>query len=685
MFLQAATDSGGSGRLVPVTDQASGQAVRRYGCPVPRPEGGSPTAEPPPLRYRIPLADLKAGQPQTTVLFRGHRWTTDVVVAKPQDVVRIELLRPRPDTAGVTVGGEGKATGHLLFVFDCSGSMSKQNPQTGRRRIDTARESLETLLKALQDESKLAGSRYEVGLRAYGHRVRFTKGAPYCEKEPRDSEIHPDLDVQRLVPLGRLTTDQYDVVREKLRPLQPRGQTPLYYALKLAFDEHDFQGFGAEEPKNLIAITDGANFQTDCLTVQGQGTPTTKDDALRARKSAANGLYANTRIDVIGLSLNEELRALTQRIKQLELTKAEFKQLEAARAELRELELAKPELKQLATATGGDYYDADNDAGSLVGKLREFIRRVEFSVHDPAAEPPPGQRKLLGETWAVRGLPPRATPYAVRLHGASRLPDARPILLEGGESLRLDFLERENRLIYPPYDPQSWDPRDDKRGPPAKIQDPRGSGLYEVQAMLPRRSGQDVEFYVSVQHTDANEFTRRPAHVWAEIRPRGSARTYVFYDPDFVPDRPVPVFRFLATDWPRNCQQAEIQLWFKFDPASAAPDGTHDVNAAEAAEFLVTGLPDLKFEVRGEALPDQGYRVVVREHQPAGTTLPTARVGIVPPPARIAHRYYVGLHLAEHEFDYPRGTPAKVQVTARRRITDEALAVPPVAVLVPPL
>jgi len=39
--------------------------------------------------------------------------------------------------------------------------------------------------------------------------------------------------------------------------------------------------------------------------------------------------------------------------------------------------------------------------------------------------------------------------------------------------------------------------------------------------------------------------------------------------------------------------------------------------------------------------------------------------------------------VAQHEFDYPRQTPAVVHVTARAKITDPAIAVPPLVVMVP--
>jgi Mg-chelatase subunit ChlD len=645
LFLHAPPDDNARTRLLPVLDQATAQPVRRYACEV----GGTAGSGPAPPQYQLAKEDAVGGKVFVSVLFRGHLWGQEFTIREPRYIVRTEMVPPRPNTAKVTVLGRGKRTAHILFVFDCSGSMNKQNDKTKRRRIDTARESLDTLLQAMLTESKLAGSRYEVGLRAYGHRVRFTRGAPYCDKDPKDSRIHPDLDVQVLAGMRPLTAEHYALCQKQLRPLQPWGQTPLYYALQLAFDENDFQGIPADDPKHIMVITDGANFQTECLAKQEAGRPTRPNDVLRARDAAANGQYRNTQIDIIGLDMDDPSQ----------------------------------ELRKLAEATGGRYYDAENDTESLLRQLREVIRRLEYSV-SPAAESAPPERKPLGDPCHLTGLTPQPSSFVVRLFGASRLPPPQELVLEGGEAVELEYRDRDNLLVFPPYDPRSFDPRDDKRGAEYALKDPHGGALCRVQAMLPRRVGKDVEFYVYVQRQAEAEFTRRPAHVWAEIRPAtGEDRRYVFYDPDFVPERPVPVFRFVAADWPATASKAEIKLWLQFAAASVKPDAEETVNPVQRTVFQVSSLPGHDFGIRCESLSGQGYRVIVRERQPAGTALTQARVSVQPPPHKITHRYYVGVDMAQHEFDYPRQTPAVVHVTARAKITDPAIAVPPLVVMVP--
>ena len=129
-----------------------------------------------------------------------------------------------------------------------------------------------------------------------------------------------------------LTARHYLGLEEQLRGLQPCGQTPLYYALKLAFDEDDFRIDPGPEDRNcIVVITDGENSQASNAT-------TRPDDVLRAREASPRGFIA---IHVVGLDMHAPSR----------------------------------ELQKLAEATGGRYYDAENDTDSLLGHLRQIIRQ----------------------------------------------------------------------------------------------------------------------------------------------------------------------------------------------------------------------------------------------------------------------------------------------------------------------
>ncbi|MBC8873312.1 MAG: hypothetical protein H8E44_28075, partial [Planctomycetes bacterium] len=545
---------------------------------------------------------------------------------------------------------EGERPGPVMFVFDCSGSMD------AARRIFTAKDSLKAVLGSLRTEG-----RYEVGLRAYGRRAKFTDENDCSKKsfiDPRfKGKVHPDLDVERLVSMRPLDKAQHGAILAQMPDLQPCGQTPLYYALKLAFQEDDFILAKKDEPKHMVVITDGLNFQTNCLTIEKVGKPTTKADVLKIREQM--NPYRDVQIDIVGLDM-VRLRQQGTAEQQSQLA----------------------ELEQLARATGGDYYDAA-DTATLTKALREALRLVEYSVSGPGADEAGVERMDLGTSWVVPNVPPSPTPYVVQLHGVDRAPSA-VVQIEGGEATELACDKANNQLVYPRYDPRSYDPRDDKRGREHEVKDPLGSGTYVVQAMLPQRFGNDVHFFVYVQHIDPLTFTTRPKHVWAEIRPAGTSsdRVFRFFDLDFVPERPVPVFRFVAQDWPKEEKDAEIKLWFQFEADGAKPDWRGDVDPLRPSKFQADAFPNVSFELRTEGIEPEGHRVVVVEWHPMDGELVPARVQTRPLPDRITHKTFAGVNVVKHQFDFARQTPAAVEITARDTITDEAIEVPPLRVAI---
>lgn len=643
--------SGRSGdhRLLPVWDESGQRTIRRHPCPAP---GASAASD---FRFRLPLDQLNpsgAGADlDACCLYRGHLYRQPFRVRWPPWVTRVEVEPRNPQHASITVDGEGQRTGHVMFVFDCSGSMG------ARRLMTPAKDSLRAVLGSL-----LAAGKYEVGLRVYGRRAKLTDPGDCSKKafiDPRwEGIVHPDADVERLVPLQSLDARHHAALLARFADLQPFGQTPLYLALKSALDEEDFVHARPSEPMRLVVITDGLNFQTNCLQIEGRPErPTTMRQVLETRRRMPR--YADVRIDIVGLDVEVDVNDPGDRQK-----------------------LA--ELKDLAAQTGGQYYPA-SDTASLVQALREALQLAEYQVSGPAAEPTGSDRQDLGKPWHLPNVPPEPTAYDVRLVGIDRAPRA-VVHIEGGESLLLRYDPPRNRLFYPPYEPNRHDRGDAKRGQPQVCEDPSGSGAYTVQALLPRREAKGVVFYVYLQHQDDQVFTRRPKHVWAEIRPIPSeaGRVYYLSDPEFVPERPVPVFRFLAADWPDTAKDAEIRLWFKFDPQAAEPQWQEPVDPLRTEQIQVAGMPGMKFDISSRSLGQGGYGVIVtqRPDPPAGPLQP-ARVRIQPPPdERILHEYAGGVNVLKHEFRYARQTQTTVDITSRERIVGEALEVKPLRVTV---
>jgi len=665
VYLQDAAEATPSHRLIPVWDEADERTVRRRGE---RTDGESSE---PSMRYQIDLEELDwaAGRAEldATAFFRGHVGRGRFIVRRPSYVTEIEV-EPRSDAAAkITVRGEGDRPGHIMFVFDCSGSMG--NPGTsGSPRIGMAQAAMESILMTL-DEQVQAKARYWIGLRAYGRRSKYVKTESRTWKDYKlnsdavqDVDVAPDIDVEGLFPLREFEHKEMAgnaylrELRNKLRELVPWGQTPLYYALRVSLD--DFTIAKPNEPKHIVVITDGINkvsgFADDLPhVVDRQNAMTSKGDVIAKWRQKQQRGEAPPRIHIIGLDMAVDA------------------------AERREFQ----ELKKLAPATGGKYYDAA-DTDSLTKALRDALRLAEFSISGPGDEEAGVEKMDLGQWWPVRVAESGRSRYEVTLHGNDDVPPAH-VELEGGESVVLEYSKRRNRLIYPRYEPQEWDRSDDKRGPVYRIENPMDSAVFAVQSLLPRRDRDrnNVNFYVYVQDEDELKFTPRPKDVCAEIRPVGSSsqRMYYYFDLEFVDDRPVPVFSFEARGWPKDAR-ADIKLWFH--PTDIVePDRKEKVERGRASQFELNGV---SFAITNEPIEPAGYRITVTERHPIDSEFAPARVQISPRPKKtFTHRFSGGVNVVQHGFDFDELTPATVEVTARDTLRSHSLAVPPFQVAVP--
>jgi hypothetical protein len=606
--------------LLPVRD-AGGQFTMRR-SPVRAPNHGSPAD----AKYQIPLDDLKSAasgaELDAVCLYRGHLVRQRFRILWPPWVTRVAVPPRNPDYASVTVEGEGQKTGHLMFIFDCSGSMQE------RGRMRNAKSSMQSVLGSL-----LAAGRYEVGLAGVRAASQVYRPQRLCQESVCQSRVRGH------------------------RPPRPgRG-------------------------------TDAAHPDA------GQGTP--RGAAGQGRRPAAARPNAAVPVTQAGLC------------------RRRFRSRARGRAEATDRDHRRPEFPDELSAHRESPGTADDDAGGAggaqsggqiaghpdryhraghgrdarpacrtdpVGRTdgRPVLRRQEHGEPDPSPAPDAAVDRVhrhrtgsgirrpyaAGTGRDVAAAPGAASPNA---RTKCRLPGATASLresvqIEGGEALLLRYDGRRSRLFYPPYEPKKFDPKDDLRGEPQICQAPDGSGTFRVQSLLPRRNAKDVEFYVSVQQRDDLKFTFRPKHVWAEIRPLDgdSQRVYHFADPDFVPERPVPVFRFLAKDWPATVEEAEIRLWFKLDAEAVQPDWTGPAaDPDRTSSFEVASLPGVAFEIGSQAL---GGGSDQRDRHPA-------------PPARPARQPGPGPHLsAARRPDLPRvrrpGQRGKARVPVRETHLD---------------
>jgi len=117
-------------------------------------------------------------------------------------------------------------TTNVMILLDASGSMAEMIE--GRCKIEIAKEAIESVLYQLPPGVR-------IGLRVYGH------------LSPK--EQHNCLDSRLEIPLDFVDSGAY---AQALKPLRPRGYTPLAYSLEQAKND-----FGVRGRNVIICVTDG--------------------------------------------------------------------------------------------------------------------------------------------------------------------------------------------------------------------------------------------------------------------------------------------------------------------------------------------------------------------------------------------------------------------------------------------
>jgi Mg-chelatase subunit ChlD len=137
-------------------------------------------------------------------------------------------------TGGLTVAATGEriatvsAPSQIELILDASGSMNER--VEGRRKIDSAKDAMTQVIKALPDDA-------QVGLRVYGHRIR----------EGRKGDCQ---DTELLVPFGKV--DKAGLL-PKVASIKALGTTLIDYSLRQV--ARDFGSTPGE--KMVILVTDG--------------------------------------------------------------------------------------------------------------------------------------------------------------------------------------------------------------------------------------------------------------------------------------------------------------------------------------------------------------------------------------------------------------------------------------------
>ncbi|MBI3464060.1 MAG: hypothetical protein HY000_13540 [Planctomycetes bacterium] len=445
--------------------------------------------------------------------------------------------------------------------------------------------------------------------------------------------------VRTLAPFAEANHDDLKTFLNKLKPL---GQTPYYYAITQAIRDFDRPAAGVN--RHLIVITDGKNFQ-----VAGYGVPATPPGILVEKtadvKQALDSWVQrhpneSLSVDVIGFQTEEKEHDL-------------IKDSQSWRVPVR-------------------FTPASNRA-QLVRSLREKLGLRRYHVETSAG---PYETVDLGKPAILDREP--ATTVEARV-----VVDRESPSVDRGSQFATCTLDRGQWLEYD-LKPRGLELRSYVREELASAvaRDPGSNLNYRVVAHLTDRTGNEVEFPISLQCEDRSRVTRRPTESWVEIRPRGQLTpVFRFYDPPLEDQRPVPVLRCRVPQWGREQRkQAEIQLFCKFTQTTE-PQQQILVGSAFNNPIPFTPVGKLQVWIRKQRLKDQtGFAVEVVEDYSLveGNELRQLKVEMFEPPKTSREEIDTASRLIRHTFVYSEITEQEVnrrvvRLTSRRQLEKGAL------------
>jgi hypothetical protein len=487
--------------------------------------------------------------------YRGHLFDQPFE-GKETNAAIVNFQRNDNPQASIRVRGGERQTTQIVFVLDCSGSMSKGIANNQGSRMDGARRALKAIVGGLPIEE----SNFDVTLVAYAHRAQWPsrtatepRASPFFNRNKRPGQPlpHPSDDVEIFAIQGldrqsRFDDDARNQLFRIIDDLAPWGQTPLYYAVSQGLAQ--FRGI--DGPKHLIVITDGDD---------DRWKPSSAVPPKNTIDTAAKALAAN--------------RGLGARVSFL------LFRFEGSDAEIKAADARDPNL---------DIYKPDSEQ-ALADSIEKSLRLVDYVVQSKdQGNAQSLAKKRINTVWRLSSVDP-GTEFTVRLVNRENV---RPmtVVLDGGEAIDLEFNSEKNRLEFPAFS------ADFVRPVRSNLQYATGASdeRFVVAALLPHNSGSgSVTFRLSIQNQNPIQFTSRPKHVWAEVRPiydeNGSPGTPVFYvmDPQFEDNRPVPVLRLNVAGWPDNAEWADIRLWFSMHSAELKPPISISLDAREHSPIRI--------------------------------------------------------------------------------------------------
>ncbi|HKD37809.1 MAG TPA: vWA domain-containing protein [Pirellulales bacterium] len=564
------------------------------------------------LDIKVPTAALVGRGPQleAVALLRTNAFTAPFLLHETGGA-RIDFKPYNYGSPTVTVAGRSRKRASIIFILDCSNSMTEVTDMEGPggvqriSRMEAAKIALHEMLSQLAAEGDA-----RVGVMFYGHRVGWNLKKPQQMLQQTDyarpipDDLRPSEDVETVLPLGRFDSVVAGGVFDLMKTLKPWGETPLYLSVIQAINQ-----FSTDEPgteKSIVVITDGANYQFN------SPSPKRRDDVMTAMGDH------KIPVDIVGFGIPAA------------------EQAEASR-----------EFSALAEQTGGSFTPVSSGT-SLVKSLETLLGPKLFTVSDGA-----GQQIGRGQVGTAVTVNPK--PIGPHSYSIAMGPLTDEIQLSGGEAAEL-LLGADGHSL----ESVGFDKGEPRFGPLVETSG-SPSGL-RLGVHRPVHEAGGVRFPISIQRAD-RQFAPRPVESWIEVTPilderRAAPSKYVFYDPNFEPGTTVPVLNWLAADWPTAAKQASVIGWIKYD--RTPPDWVVKIGdvanqvPANGTGHTLSGLPGLTYQVRSRPgdKPGSPLRVaVIERHSDDAADVAGLRVEIIPQPVHVVHRFDAENHLVVHIFE----------------------------------
>ena len=593
--------------------------------------------------------------------YRGHVWRSEPfpVSPGPNNYLALTHERVRYSPPSITVRGDPRPVGAILFVFDCSASMQSQAGQDGGTTFDKAHTMLKRVVDGLGGD---ANPQLWSGLMLYGHRTPVAsdrqlyldrpfdvddnlkpQGQRLLAGDPRFRQRfpHPDRDIESVVPLEKNGQESVLAALDTVTLAQCVGTTPLYASITEAI-EKGFDNLPDEvTSRQVIVLTDGVNFPY----FQGLRPARRGEEAMSQpeydrrllERSLARHKDVAVSVFYFGKPTGEDLDRFSTLKNLADNGSYQFDVVQTDDIAVIESSIQEVLPRPKVTLTG------DAVAGSN--------ESVELKFNDIWKHPDWDSQNLLLNS-------PQSSTVGVTLPFLMR-PFTRTVELVGGEAVVLEFDAERKELALDTSTSVGG-------GVPLTAQDPASVPRnLLVERLKTEKVGSRAQ-YLSLQFISrkpAEELAPRPARIWAKVTPLDAEtgtqpQSYAVIDAHWVDQQPLPLLRLpVPPQWALG-RQFQVELAVRYD----APPQIVPLKAGEQQRELTVDLPGTapaKWVVQqrgGEAGTD---RTIVVTHtldtpDPTLAALFDCGLWLSPAPDATTRSYARDGSHAIHQFTYRR-------------------------------